>query len=91
MPAIDDSNGRDRRQGEVANWRKLDKRLDEIDERLGAIEKTVNDTSTRRRHVREFFEDFGRWTIYGGKVIVSLGVIGGAIVALVAWIASNGQ
>lgn len=82
--------GQERRKGEIANWQKLDERLDGIDGRLLKIEKHFQERANRRRIIREFFDDFGHWITYIGKVVVSLGIIGGAAVALIAWIASNG-
>ena len=77
-------------QREEDRWRKLGERLDKLDERLAVIEKKAKDDTDRRRHVREFFEDFGRWVGYGGKLVGSLIVLGGAVVALVAWMARHG-
>ena len=75
---------------EEDRWRKLGERLDKLDERLAVIEKKAKDDTDRRRHVREFFEDFGRWVGYGGKLVGSLIVLGGAVIALVAWMARHG-
>ena len=80
----------DRRRRDAERWQKLDERLARFDERLGAIEERLEDDVLRRKHIREFFEDLGRWAGYLGKLIVSLGVIGGAAAALVAWMARNG-
>lgn len=77
-------------QREEDRWRKLGERLDKLDERLAVIEKKAKDDTDRRRHVREFFEDFGRWVGYGGKLVGSLIVLGGAVIALVAWMARHG-
>ena len=80
----------DRRRGDADRWRKLGERLDKLDERLAVIEKKAKDDTDRRRHIREFFEDFGRWVGYGGKLVGSLIVLGGAVIALVAWMARHG-
>jgi hypothetical protein len=80
----------DRRRDDAARWQRLDKRLDRFDERLATIEEKLKDDVSRRKHVREFFEDFGRWLGYGGKLVGALAVIGGAIYAIIQWIAQNG-
>jgi hypothetical protein len=80
----------DRRRSDADRWRELGERLDKMDERLAVIEGKATDDAARRRHIREFFEDFGRWVGYGGKLVASLIAIGGAAIALVAWMARNG-
>ena len=80
----------DRRRDDAARWQKLDKRLDRFDERLAVIEQSALKKEERRRIIREFFEDFGRWVGYGGKLVGALAVIGGAIYAAIQWIARNG-
>ena len=77
-------------QREEAHWARLDKRLDGIDARLAAIEGATKEKERRRVILREFFDDLGRWTVYVGKLVGSVIVIVGAVVALVAWMARHG-
>lgn len=80
----------DRRRADAERWERMEARLEEIDKRLASIEKTHLDAETRKRHIREFFEDLGHWLGYLGKLIVSIGVVGGAAIALIAWAARHG-
>lgn len=80
----------DRRKNDVEWRRQLAERLSDIDTRLAVIEKETKDKAKRRAIIREFFDDCGRWIVYGGKLVGSVLVIGGALVALVAWMARNG-
>ena len=80
----------DRRRSDAEWRRELAKTLEEIKDRLAALEGAKKDEADRQRHIREFFEDFGRWVGYGGKLIVSGGIIIGAIIAIVAWMAKHG-
>lgn len=75
---------------EEDRWRKLGERLDKLDERLAVIEKKAKDDTDRRRHIREFFEDFGRWVGYGGKLVGAIIAIIAAATAAVAWMARHG-
>lgn len=76
----------DRRKNDVEWRRQMAGKLDDIDTRLSVIEKETK----RRAIIREFFDDCGRWVVYGGKLIASVVIIIGALAALIAWMARYG-